>query len=169
MLTPYRTTPGTTAVTFSVHDPDTGAEVEAPAAATLDATTDDLRHYSADVTPPCQVRWYEDDALADTELVLSEPPTPAEVWSSTSRTLTAATPESWVVLDETTLDDNDVALGPLDGSDILITASVGWVVVSSTRSEGDGGFRLPVPPSATYTLRASRVGYTYPDRTVTVA
>lgn len=69
MLTPYRTTPGASVVTFSVHDPDTGAQTVAPAAATLVATTATLRHYSANVTPPCQVRWYEDGVWVDTAVV----------------------------------------------------------------------------------------------------
>ena len=169
MLTPYRTTPGESVVTFSVHNPDTGAQTVAPAAATLVATTATLRHYSADVTPPCQVRWYEDGVLVDTALVLSEPPTPDEVWAASTRTITDTTPAGWSTITEATLDTDGVALGPVDAADVLVSAYSGATLVSTARSEGDGGFRLPVPPSATYTLRASRVGYTYPDRTVTVA
>lgn len=93
----------------------------------------------------------------------------AAVWSYATRTITDATPVGWVELTGDTLDSLGVALGPLDAADILVSAfNEHGTLINSTRSEGDGGFSLFVPLSATYTLRAERVGYTYPERTVVV-
>lgn len=86
-----------------------------------------------------------------------------------SGTWGAAVPSEWVAINETTLDNEGAAIGPMDAADVLLYAisSLG-VTVDIGRSEGDGGFVLNVPPSDTYTIRAYRVGYSYPDRQVTV-
>ena len=66
-----------------------------------------------------------------------------------------------------TLDDDGVALGPLDSADVLIVAQADGSSYG-TRSDGNGEFELRVPLGATYTLQALRPGFAYPIRTVTV-
>lgn len=93
---------------------------------------------------------------------------PASVWAYSSRTLTAATPQGWSTITEATLDTDGLPLGPMDAADVLVSAYSGPTLVNTARSDGDGGFTIAVPASATYTFRAYRVGYVYPERTVTV-
>lgn len=77
-------------------------------------------------------------------------------------------PEEWVAITEATLDDQGAALGPIDSAAVLIVAYADSLPIASTRSEGDGGFRLHVPPGATYSLQAHKPGTVYDRRMVTV-
>jgi len=91
-------------------------------------------------------------------------------WESPERSLTSAgVPDGWVEITGDTLDDSGVALGPVDAVDVLIEAyNEAGVLIALTRTEGDGGFSIHVPPGATYTLSAQSLTATYADRTVTV-
>ena len=76
--------------------------------------------------------------------------------------------ESWVSITEATLDSSGNALGALTISGvatggIALTAYLSSDATRSTKiartySEGDGGYVLQVPPSATYVLRPSYAG-----------
>lgn len=84
MLMPYRTTLGTSAVTFGVHDSTTGTQTAAPVAAAAGAVTDSLRFFtSSDITGPAIVRWYEDAVQVADEYV------PPDTQASATAALTA--------------------------------------------------------------------------------
>ena len=80
----------------------------------------------------------------------------------------AATPESWVSITEATLDSSGNALGALTISGVatggialtayLASDATRSTAIARTYSEGDGGYVLQVPPSATYVLRPSYAG-----------
>lgn len=86
-----------------------------------------------------------------------------------SGTWGAAAPSEWVTINEDTLDDDGVVMGPMDSEGVQLFAINAIGQTSDTSiSEGDGGFTLVVPPNSTYTIKAYRVNYSYDDRTVTV-
>jgi hypothetical protein len=86
---------------------------------------------------------------------------------------------SWVTLTEASLDDEGVALGPVTiggqaTAGVILTAYRSTDTtysdpVSRTTTQGDGGFSMKVPPSASYVLLASYDGVTFGTKAVTVS
>lgn len=85
-------------------------------------------------------------------------------------------PQGWVSITPDTQDDSNVALGVaqvsgVDTAGVVIAALLDGLAKNVTTSDGDGGYDLPVPPGATYTVRYSwdgPDGAASLDRVVTV-